>query len=219
VAKGEFADLDRGRRRHPEPALAAANHLASRMHGLLIGATAARPGLERRRRWRRLPAPAIHGRPDYVVATGRHADGDRRAFRDRPPRARRARHIAFNGLLIAGATCACPRASRRLRPRRRAPTSCSAGTRCRRSPPVPASACTRFAALNHIRVNGLLIAGADAGGPRELRRARRSDDDGAPHYVVQPGDTLSAIASRAGVAVNRLAAFNGSTSAASCCPA
>ncbi len=66
---------------------------------------------------------------------------------------------------------------------------------------------SRLAALNHLRPNALLIAGAVLTLPgAPATRAAATPTLGS--HVVAIGDTLSAIAARAGVSVSRLAALN-----------
>jgi len=74
----------------------------------------------------------------------------------------------------------------------------------------------QLAALNGLNPNAYLISGTALQLPGGSGTVQASDDIGssvssAPggSYVVQPGDTLSAIAARAGVTVDQLAALNG----------
>jgi N-acetylmuramoyl-L-alanine amidase len=68
----------------------------------------------------------------------------------------------------------------------------------------------QLAALNGLNPNAYLIAGTALRLPGSPGVEEASDDSGSGgSYVVAPGDTLSAIAARAGVTVNQLAALNG----------
>jgi len=74
----------------------------------------------------------------------------------------------------------------------------------------------QLASLNGLNPNAYLISGTALQLPGGSGTVQASDDTGssassAPggSYVVQPGDTLSAIAARAGMTVNQLAALNG----------
>src|SRR3984957_2707075 len=73
-----------------------------------------------------------------------------------------------------------------------------------------------LAAANGLDPNGVLLSGStltlsgSSGATAEpVSTTVRSASTGGGSYVVQPGDTLSAIAARAGVAVDALAAANG----------
>jgi LysM repeat protein len=76
---------------------------------------------------------------------------------------------------------------------------------------------TSLAAANGLSPSGLLVSGTAlrlSGTPSTTVRVSApvsSSSSGGGAYVVQPGDTLSAIASRAGVSVASLAASNGLT--------
>ena len=66
-----------------------------------------------------------------------------------------------------------------------------------------------LAALNHRRVNALLIAGATIVLPGAAPRTEApATTPAASHYVIQRGDTLSGLAARAGVSERHLAAIN-----------
>ena len=66
-----------------------------------------------------------------------------------------------------------------------------------------------LAALNHRRADGLLIAGATIELPGAAPTAAAPATTPAPsRYVIEPGDTLSGLAARAGVSERHLAAIN-----------
>jgi LysM repeat protein len=72
----------------------------------------------------------------------------------------------------------------------------------------------QLAALNGLNPNAYLISGTAISLPGAPATVNASGDTGSSSsaggsYVVQPGDTLSAIAARAGMSVNQLAALNG----------
>jgi LysM repeat protein len=72
----------------------------------------------------------------------------------------------------------------------------------------------QLAALNGLNPNAYLISGTAISLPGAPATVNASGDAGSStvgggSYVVQPGDTLSAIAARAGMSVNQLAALNG----------
>ena len=72
----------------------------------------------------------------------------------------------------------------------------------------------QLAALNGLNPNAYLISGTAISLPGAPSVVNASGDTGSSasaggSYVVQPGDTLSAIAARAGMTVNQLAALNG----------
>lgn len=75
----------------------------------------------------------------------------------------------------------------------------------------------QLAAANGIDPNGVLLAGAvlrlSGGGPAASVSTHPVNSPGAPvgggSYLVQPGDTLAAIAARAGISIAQLAAANG----------
>ena len=72
----------------------------------------------------------------------------------------------------------------------------------------------QLAALNGLNPNAYLISGTAISLPGAPATVNASGDTGSStvaggSYVVQPGDTLSAIAARAGMSVDQLAALNG----------
>jgi LysM repeat protein len=69
-----------------------------------------------------------------------------------------------------------------------------------------------LAAANGLSVNGVLVSGTVlhlSGGAATVPVSTGSSSSSSGSYVVQPGDTLSAIATRAGVSMPSLAASNG----------
>jgi len=65
-----------------------------------------------------------------------------------------------------------------------------------------------LAALNHLHVHGVLLAGVTLRVPGAGVPTTPAVASPAQRYLVQPGDTLSAIAARAGITVGALAAAN-----------
>jgi N-acetylmuramoyl-L-alanine amidase len=183
--------------------LAALNHL--RPNALLIAGGALRlPGAPP------TSAPARPALGRYVIAAGDTLSGLAAREGVSVRRLAALNHLRVNGLLIAGAALRLPEA----RPTRAvvAPTLGSyviaAGDTLSAIAARSGVSVSRLAALNHLRVNGVLIAGATLSVP-----ASASSGPATPpstvSYTLAPGDTLTSIASRAGISVPQLAEMNG----------
>ena len=120
-------------------------------------------------------------------------------------------HLRVNGLLIAGATIELPGAAPSTPPSAATP----ALSRYVIKPGDTLSGLAarvgiseqHLAAINHLPANGLLIAGATLSLPGAASTST-APPPSTMTYVVQPGDTLSAIAARDNTTLNALAAMN-----------
>jgi len=191
----------------PEATLAAANHLPIDAR-LLIGATLRIPRSSAGHRT--APAAPRVVTTDYHVRPGDTLTAIAARFGISLGVLARLNHIAVNGSLLAGATLRVPArasapASVPTRSYRVRPGDTLSAIAARAGISLPS-----LAALNQIRVNALLLAGSTLKVPASSASPSTATTTRAPqHYVVQPGDTLSAIAARAGVGLDRLAAFDG----------
>ena len=122
-------------------------------------------------------------------------------------------HLRPTALLIAGATITVPGAAPRTAPRKVAARPATRSYVVQPGDTLTGVAAragistSHLATLNHLRPNALLIAGATLTVPGTAPSSAAAPP-ATRSYVVQPGDTLTGVAARAGVSTSYLATLN-----------
>ncbi len=193
-------------------ALAGANHLAPDAR-LIAGSVLRIPPPGAGSRSRAAPRPARRIAPPthhYTVRPGDTLSGLAARAGVSTSQLARLNHLRPTALLIAGATLTVPgtgpRTARRTTPTTHRYTVRPGDTLSGLAARAGVST-GQLARLNHLSPTALLIAGATLTVPGTAPSAVAAPPPTRP-YVVQPGDTLTGVAARAGVSTSQLARLN-----------